>query len=104
MVKSATGPTSASDGVRIPPVKTIVVPSAPRLPLNRLATRSELVTMVRPGTSTRHWARANVVVPAGIAIAGPGLTRDAAVGAMGAFPGRPRTSLSAKPGSAQAGG
>ena len=73
--------------------------SGPRLPLNRLATRSELVTMVSPGTSSRHWASANVVVPAEIATAVPGLTRPAAARAMDDFSGRSSTSLSSKPGS-----
>ena len=105
MVRSATGPTSASEGVRTPPVSTTesAVPSRPRVPLNRLVTRSELVTMVRPGTSSRHWASANVVVPAATAIAVPGVTRLAAARAMAVFSGRSSTSLASKPGSWLAG-
>ena len=55
--------------------------------------------MVRPGTSSRHWASANVVVPAAIATAVLGLTRAAAARAIVFFSGRSRTSLSSKPGS-----
>ena len=74
-VRSATGPTRASDGVRIPPVKTTDVcePLVGRALLNRFITRSELVTIVSPGTSSRHWASANVVVPAEQRDRGPGL-------------------------------
>ena len=54
IVRSATGPTSASEPLRMPPVRTTEVPSGPRLLVNRFATRSELVTMVSPGTSSRH--------------------------------------------------
>ena len=105
MVRSATGPTSASEGVRTPPVSTTesAVPSRPRVPLNRLVTRSELVTMVSPGTSSRHWASANVVVPEAIAIAVPGVTMVAAARAIEVFSGRSRTSFASKPGSWLAG-
>jgi (E)-4-hydroxy-3-methylbut-2-enyl-diphosphate synthase len=54
MARSAIGPTSASDGVRTPPVSTIDVGGAVwslcPLPWNRLATRIEFVTTVSPGT------------------------------------------------------
>ena len=99
MVRSATGPTSASEGVRKPPVSTTesVVPSSLRVPLNTLLTRSEFVTIVTPGTSSRYWASANVVVPPATAIAVPGVTRFAAVRAMAVFSGCSRTSLASKP-------
>ena len=96
------GPTSASDGVRTPPVSTTesAVPSRPpRAPLNRLVTRSELVTMVSPGTSSRHCASANVVVPAARAIAMPGVTMLAAVRAIAVFSGRSSTNFASNPGS-----
>ena len=99
IVRSATGPTSASEVARMPPVTSTEVPSGPRLPVYRFATRSELVTMVSPGTSSRHWASANVVVPEAIATAVLGLTRAAAVRAIVFFSGRSRTSLSSKPAS-----
>ena len=100
-VRSATGPTSASEGVRIPPVRMTDVcdPLPGRALLNRFITRSELVTIVRPGTSSRHWASANVVVPADRAIAVPGLTRLAAALPIAAFSGCSSTSLASKPGS-----
>ena len=102
MVRSAIGPTSASDGVRTPPVSTTesAVPSSPpRIPPNTFVTRSELVTMVSPGTSSRHCASANVVVPAARAIAVPGVTILAAARAIAVFSGCSSTSFASKPGS-----
>ena len=85
----------------MPPVRMTEVcdPFVGRALLNRFITRSELVTIVSPGTSRRHWASANVVVPADRAIAVPGLTRLAAALPIAAFSGCSSTSLASKPGS-----
>ena len=64
-----------------------------------LATRTELVTIVSPDTSSSCWARANVVVPADRAIAVPGVTSSAAARAMASFCGFSRTDLASNPGS-----
>ena len=55
--------------------------------------------MVTPGTSSRHCASANVVVPAARATAVPGVTILAAAWAIAVFSGRSRTSFASKPGS-----
>ena len=55
--------------------------------------------MVSPGTSSRHCASANVVVPAARAIAVPGVTILAAARAIAVFSGRSSTSFASKPGS-----
>ena len=81
---TANGPTSASDGVRTPPVRMIVWSARPTW-WRTSATRIELVTTVRPGTSASRWARAYVVVPAETAIAIPGSTRATAASAMASF-------------------
>ena len=81
IARSATGPTSESDGVRTPPVSTTVAAPPGRAAARAgarcavwktSATRTELVTTVRSGTSSRWWASANVVVPPDRAIALPG--------------------------------
>ncbi len=64
-----------------------------------LATRTELVTIVRPATSSNCPARAKVVVPADSAIAVPGFTRSAAARAIASFCGLASTDLASKPGS-----
>ena len=64
-----------------------------------LATRTELVTIVSPGTSSNCWASAKVVVPADSAMAVPGATRAAAARAMASFCGCSSTDLASKPGS-----
>ncbi len=54
---------------------------------------------VRSGTSTRWWAKVQVVVPADRATAVPGRIRWAAARAMPSFSGCCRTDLAANPGS-----
>ena len=95
---TATGPTSAFDGVRTPPVRMTVRSSPPRS-CSSSATGGELVTTVRSGTATRCWATANVVVPAEIAIEAPGSTSAAAARAMADFDRVCRADLTRKPGS-----
>ena len=81
---TANGPTSASDGVRTPPVRMMAWSGRP--PWYRTsATGIEFVTTVILGVSTRRRARAWVVVPAEIAIAMPGSTSSAAAAAMASF-------------------
>ncbi|CAM5603216.1 hypothetical protein SCALM49S_09856 [Streptomyces californicus] len=66
MARSATWLTSESDGVRTPPVRTTVAapgrapppPAVCRASWNTSATRTELVTTVRSGTSSRCRASA----------------------------------------------
>ena len=104
IARSATGPTSASDGVRTPPVRITAGWSGPPpdagLPSSsRLATRTELVTIVSLGISRRCRASSKVVVPADSAIAVPGLTSAAAARAMASFSGRSSTDLASNPGS-----
>ena len=55
--RTATGPTRALDGVRVPPVSTTVRPGAGRS-CSRSATGGEFVTTVRSATSTSCWATA----------------------------------------------
>ncbi len=74
---TATGPTSASEGVRTPPVST-TVRSARGLRWKTSATGIELVITVSSGTPIRCWASAHVVVPAESATAVPGRTSRAA--------------------------
>ena len=80
-VASATGPASASEGVRTPPVRTTLRSSRWAL-CSRSATRGEFVTTVRLGTLSRAWATAYVVVPAEMAIDAPGEIRAAVTRAM----------------------
>jgi hypothetical protein len=97
------GPTSASEGVRTPPVSTTDVGgevwSPGPAPWNRLATRIEFVTTVRPGTLNSCSASAYVVVPADSAIAAPGVTRPAAALAIIPFSGSSLPDFASKPGS-----
>ena len=95
---TATGPTSASDGVRTPPVST-TVRSGCVDPRSTSATWIELVTMVRPGMASSARASVHVVVPAEMPIAVPGRTSVAASSAMASFCARWRTDLASKPGS-----
>ena len=81
---TATGPTSASEGVRMPPVSTTVW-SARLSRWNTSAIWIEFVTTVSSGTSARWWASVQVVVPAESAIAVPGRTSRAARRAMASF-------------------
>ena len=66
------------------------------------ATRTELVTTVRPGTSASRWASAYVVVPAETATAIPGSARPTAASAMASFSLCWSADLAAKPGSNRA--
>src|SRR5215471_6025120 len=106
MVRSAIGPTRASDGVRVPPVSTTeasLAPGSAACPLrSRLTTRTELVTMVTPGTPGMPISRsasANVVVPADRPMALPGVTSSAAAPAIAALAACSRVDLVSKPGS-----
>jgi len=67
--------------------------------VNRLITRTELVTIVSSGMPSNCSARAKVVVPADSPIALPGVTRLAAAWAMAALAGCSRLDLASKPGS-----
>ena len=71
---TATGPTSASDGVRTPPVST-TVRSLRCAWCSTSATRTELVTTVRSAMSTMWYASCQVVVPAVMPMALPGSHR-----------------------------
>ncbi len=103
MVRSATGPTRASDGVRTPPVRTtevrVAAGPASWLSAKRSTTRTELVTMVRPGIPIRRSASAKVVVPAESPIALPGVTNSAAALVTAALAGCSRLDLASNPGS-----
>ncbi len=95
---TAIGPTSASDGVRTPPISTTVRPGrASRC--STIATCIELVTTVRSGMSARWCASRHVVVPALSAIAWPGSTRLAAACAIASFSANWRRDLASNPGS-----
>ena len=94
---TANGPTSASDGVRTPPVRMIVWSVRPTW-WRTSATRIELVTTVSPGTSARRWASAYVVVPAETPMAMPGSTSAAAASAIASFSACWSEDLAAKPG------
>src|SRR5512141_737245 len=98
---TANGPTSASDGVRTPPVRITVWSRRPDR-LRTSATRSEFVTTVTPGMSPTLAASAWVVVPAEIAIAMPGSTRAPAAAAIAAFSACWSADLATKPGSYEA--
>ena len=98
MVVSATGPTSASDGVRTPPVRTTVRPVwASRW--RTFATWIEFVTTVRSDTCVRCCASRQVVVPAVSAIAWPGCTSSLAARAIASFSRSCRCDFASKPGS-----
>ena len=102
ITRSAIGPTRASDGVRMPPVR-ITANRAEPLPAGlspsiRLAARTELVTTVSRGISRRCLASSKVVVPAESAIAVPGVTRAAAALAMASFSGRSQHGLGVEAG------
>ena len=71
---TANGPTSASDGVRTPPVRMIVWSDRP-VSCRTSATWGELVTTVSATTSASRRAIRWVVVPAETPIAVPGSTR-----------------------------
>ena len=97
-VASATEPTRASDGVRSPPVSS-TVRSRRGTRWSTSETRTELVTTVRLGMSTRWKASCQVVVPAVIPIALPAATIDAAAMAMACFSAMLRRDLASNPGS-----
>ncbi len=97
-VCTATGPTSASLGVRTPPVST-TVRSGRGLWVRISATRMLLVTTVRLGTDSSSPASRNVVVPAVMPIARPGVTRPAATRAIADFSSVLRSDLASNPGS-----
>ena len=103
MVRSAMGPTRASEGVRVPPVRTTEAPPAlwsAALPLrSRFTTCTELVTMVTPGMPISCSASAKVVVPADRPIALPGVTSSTAARAIAALAACSRVDLVSKPGS-----
>ena len=83
---SATGPTSASDGVRTPPVRMTSTPAAP---CRASAMRRPLVTTVRsvmPAPASSSASR-YVVVPADSATACPGSIVASAARAIAAFSG-----------------
>lgn len=63
------------------------------------ATRTELVTTVRSGTSSNCWASAYVVVPPESAIALPGTAMAAAARAMSSLAVSSSADLASKPGS-----
>ncbi len=106
---SATGPTRVSDGVRTPPVSTTVAapgraagPDADTVRWalwNTSATRTELVTTVRSGTSSNCCARTNAVVPPASAIALPRAAIRAAARAMSSFAPSSSVDFASKPGS-----
>src|SRR6266536_3203935 len=98
MVCTATGPTSASEGVRTPPTRT-TTRSGRSCAYSTSATGSELVTTVSSGMRVRWRANAWVVVPALIAIAVPGCTNSAARRAIASLAGRSWLDLASKPGS-----
>ena len=95
---TANGPTSASDGVRTPPVRMTVWSRRPER-YSTSATRSEFVTTVTPGISPTRAASVWVVVPAEIAIAMPGSTSRAASSAIAAFSTCWSADLATNPGS-----
>ena len=95
---TATGPTSASDGVRSPPVSSTEVVGSP-VRCRTSATQTELVTTVRSGMRARCPVSACVVVPAETAMAMPGCTSSAAAAAIASFSRRRCTDFAAKPGS-----
>ncbi len=101
MAWSATGPTSASDGVRMPPVRITV--GAPGACCMTSITRIEFVTMVRSRTWVMRCASAKVVVPPESAIAVPGRTNRAAATAMASFSESSRDDFASKPGSSMLG-
>src|SRR6266508_660789 len=98
MVCTATGPTSASEGVRTPPTRT-TTRSGRSCAYSTSATGSELVTTVSSGMRVKWRANAWVVVPALIAIAMPGCTNSAARRAIASLAGRSWLDLASKPGS-----
>src|SRR5690606_8427605 len=95
---TATGPTSASEGVRTPPVGT-TVRSARGLRWKTSATGIELVITVSSGTPMRWCASCHVVVPADRATAVPGRTSWAARRAITSFSCCCLADLAVKPGS-----
>jgi hypothetical protein len=95
---TATGPTSASDGVRRPPVSSTEVVASP-VRCSTSATHTELVTTVRLGMRAMCSVSAWVVVPAETAMAIPVCTMSAAARAIASFSRRRWTDLAAKPGS-----
>lgn len=96
-----------SDGVRTPPVSTTVAAPARGPPVaaercavwNTSATRTEFVTTVNSGTSSRCWASAYVVVPPESAIALPGTAMAAATRAMSSLAVSSSVDFTSKPGS-----
>ena len=98
---TATGPTSASEGVRTPPVST-TVRSGRWAACSVSATRTELVTTTRSGTPTMSSASCHVVVPAVSPMAVPGCTIWAAATAMERFSPCWRWDFASNPGSSVA--
>ena len=92
------GPTSASDGVRSPPVRTTIM-SSPPASYSTSATRSELVTTVSRGIPIIAAATACVVVPADSATDAPGSSSCTAAAAIACFAAVCKVDLAANPGS-----
>src|SRR6185312_6558139 len=92
------GPTSASDGVRSPPVRTTIMSSPPDS-YSTSATRSELVTTVSRGIPIIAAATACVVVPADSATDAPGSSSCTAAAAIACFAAVCKVDVAANPGS-----
>lgn len=102
IARSASGPTSAAEGVGEPPVSSRAgAPAAGSPPAARTssATGRELVTIVSRGTPSSRAATACAVVPPETATTLPGSTRAAAVSAMAALAAPSRSALASNPGS-----
>ncbi|MCB5280756.1 hypothetical protein BJQ89_00481 [Arthrobacter sp. ES1] len=93
----ASGPTSASEGVRSPPVRITV--DAEEFWWKTSAIRTELVTTVIRGPGDNSWASAQVVVPALSPTAMPSRTWAAASWAIAIFSSLSCVTFSSKPGS-----